>query len=560
MTEPSASTTVAQPDIPKLVEAGQALASQHDMPYVCLLADRRADDRSRQLLSPKCATRWCVFPHMYDDESSVLTVAVHSRDQVPGLEKIHAFFRQPHTLHFTIATREEIEIALVRHAGAKRNAAGELIARPSALSLSSLGGTGKTRGRATGPAGVPGAPHVEQDDEVDALSQSLISLVSVLVCRDLDETEIQAARDHVRYSEMLATRLSMRPPQVRGVILAAWFWSLTQRTEILGQLRLPIGQFINEADTTPADASNEAKVLSLVHRCLAFRAENRDVQSLRTRLERDWPYVPGDEEMIETLLQILIDEDYLEQMDKHTGRILLVDPGETAQGKLGPTLSNQGYDVRAVASADAALEAVAAQLPNLVITEMNLPGEDGLTLCRRLKQMHPGLPVAIVSAPRSDNVVAHCLKAGADDVLLKPVDLELLILKARNLTAKTGPDDAGDPADGVSGNLADMSFTDMVQILCAGGKSVEIVLANDDAEGRVYIEDGNVIHVVSGEFEGEPAFYDLMRWNEGAFTTRPCEEFPERTIQAPAMGLLMEGARLIDEGDPVVSDPPEAKA
>ena len=99
-----------------------------------------------------------------------------------------------------------------------------------------------------------------------------------------------------------------------------------------------------------------------------------------------------------------------------------------------------------------------------------------------------------------------------------------------------------------------MSFTDMVQILCAGGKSVEIVLSNKNGdESHVFIEDGNITQADSDGLEGEQAFYALMRWNEGTFTTRPCDSFPERAIQASAMGLLMEGARLIDEDGPETS-------
>tara|TARA_B100000809_G_scaffold264034_1_gene318776 strand:- start:513 stop:2186 length:1674 start_codon:yes stop_codon:yes gene_type:complete len=552
MTDPSASTTGAPPDIPALIEEGKALATQYDMAYVCLLAARHGADRSRQLLSPKCATRWRVFPHTYDEASRELAVAVSAREQIPALEKIHRFFLQSHTLSFTIASEAEIETALIRHAGAKRNAAGDLIARPSALSITSLGKSRTIKARTTALAG-DGAP-AELDDEVDALSQALITLASILVCRDLGETEIQAARDCARYSEMLASRLPLRPQQVREVVLAAWFWNLSQRTEILGQLRLPIGQIIREAESTPGGALPEAKVLSLVHLCLTLRADNRDVQALRSRLERDWPYLPADTAMVEAMLQILLDEDYLQQLEKKTGRILLVDPAEVAQGKLAPTLSGQGYDVNAVASADDAVQAIATSPPHLVIIEMNLPGEDGLTLCRRVKQSNPDLPVAIVTAPRADNIAAHCLKAGADDVLLKPIDLELLILKVRNLAGRTAAGGIGDVADGVSGSLADMSFTDMVQILCAGGKSVEIVLSNNDGdESHVFIEDGNITQADSDGLEGEQAFYALMRWNEGTFTTRLCDSFPERAIQASPMGLLMEGARLIDEGGPEAS-------
>jgi two-component system chemotaxis response regulator CheB len=76
---------------------------------------------------------------------------------------------------------------------------------------------------------------------------------------------------------------------------------------------------------------------------------------------------------------------------------------------------------------------------------------------------------------------------------------------------------------------------------------MEIVLTRGDREGHVFIEDGEVIHAETGDTEGEQAFYTLMQWREGTFTTRQCAAFPVRTIQSSVMSLLMEGARLADE-------------
>jgi hypothetical protein len=62
------------------------------------------------------------------------------------------------------------------------------------------------------------------------------------------------------------------------------------------------------------------------------------------------------------------------------------------------------------------------------------------------------------------------------------------------------------------------------------------------------METGEIIHAESGSFYGEEAFYRLMRWEKGTFSIVPCTAFPARSIQVPTMSLLMEGARLADEG------------
>ena len=100
---------------------------------------------------------------------------------------------------------------------------------------------------------------------------------------------------------------------------------------------------------------------------------------------------------------------------------------------------------------------------------------------------------------------------------------------------------------GIRGLLSEMNFVDMIQIITAGGKSKEILLSSGDRKGCVFLEHGEVIHAAVGDVVGEQAFYDLMHWHEGEFMMKQCDKFPERTINLPAMSLLMQGAQHIDE-------------
>lgn len=102
-------------------------------------------------------------------------------------------------------------------------------------------------------------------------------------------------------------------------------------------------------------------------------------------------------------------------------------------------------------------------------------------------------------------------------------------------------------AEGISGTLEDVGLTDMVQILCVGGKKMELVITSGKKEAKVYLRDGEVIHCEMDKVSGEDAFYKLMRWQTGKFTAKPCEVFPEQTIMTSVMALLMEGARRFDE-------------
>ncbi|MFC1462754.1 DUF4388 domain-containing protein [Verrucomicrobiota bacterium] len=106
----------------------------------------------------------------------------------------------------------------------------------------------------------------------------------------------------------------------------------------------------------------------------------------------------------------------------------------------------------------------------------------------------------------------------------------------------------GDAKAGITGSLADIGFTDLVQLLCATDKKLQLSLTTDGQKGSLFIDQGNIMHCAVGDKEGQAAFYELMRWRAGQFTTEPCEQSPARTVQASLMSLLLEGTRLVDEG------------
>src|SRR5207237_578408 len=66
--------------------------------------------------------------------------------------------------------------------------------------------------------------------------------------------------------------------------------------------------------------------------------------------------------------------------------------------------------------------------------------------------------------------------------------------------------------------------------------------------GRVFVCDGDIVHAESGNLQGEVALYGLLGLRGGEFNLRPFSEPPTRTISGHYEFLLMEAARLVDEG------------
>jgi two-component system response regulator HydG len=109
-------------------------------------------------------------------------------------------------------------------------------------------------------------------------------------------------------------------------------------------------------------------------------------------------------------------------------RVLVVDDESAARSGLTALLADEGYEAVSAAEGAAAL-AIAAEHPvDVVITDMRMPGMDGLTLLSRLREAHPDLPVIVVTARTDVGAAVHAMRAGAEDYLAKPIDLDALFV------------------------------------------------------------------------------------------------------------------------------------
>ena len=110
-------------------------------------------------------------------------------------------------------------------------------------------------------------------------------------------------------------------------------------------------------------------------------------------------------------------------------RVLLVDDEEDFRVTLAKRLQKRELEVVAVESGRQALEAVKGQPPDVVVLDVKMPGMDGLETLRELKQINPLIEVIMLTGHASVESGIEGMRLGAFDYLMKPCDINDLVLK-----------------------------------------------------------------------------------------------------------------------------------
>jgi len=119
-------------------------------------------------------------------------------------------------------------------------------------------------------------------------------------------------------------------------------------------------------------------------------------------------------------------------LSKHATNILLVEDDRRLANLTAEYFEQNGLRVAVESHGDRALSHFAKVKPRVVLLDLMLPGADGLTICRELREIFDG-PILIFTARDSDIDQVIGLEAGADDYVSKPVDPMVLLARTRAL-------------------------------------------------------------------------------------------------------------------------------
>jgi len=132
-------------------------------------------------------------------------------------------------------------------------------------------------------------------------------------------------------------------------------------------------------------------------------------------------------------------------MSEALKKILVVDDEAQITRVLRRGLESAGFQVRIASDGRSGLESFRAWLPDLVITDLSMPGLDGLGLCERIRQLSE-VPILVLSVREDETTKVKALDLGADDYVAKPFGMAELTARIRALLRRTSaPPQKDDP-------------------------------------------------------------------------------------------------------------------
>lgn len=219
-------------------------------------------------------------------------------------------------------------------------------------------------------------------------------------------------------------------------------------------------------------------------------------------------------------------------------KILIVDDEEDMLWTLGNSLCHDGFqaDILTAASGEEALGILDKTAVDLVVTDINMPGMNGIELLVEIKNRRLEAGVIVMTAYPSRQVKTDALLHGGLHFVEKPFDIR----KLRQSIAHA-----------LSGNLfrgpvSGIQLADIIQINCLANATSSLRIKAPEGAGLIYTVAGKIVHALCDDLTGEEAFHRIMAFTGGTIENIKIEAVPETTITRGVEPLLIEATRRIE--------------
>jgi CheY-like chemotaxis protein len=228
-------------------------------------------------------------------------------------------------------------------------------------------------------------------------------------------------------------------------------------------------------------------------------------------------------------------------MTQHPDRrhILFVDDEAAIQRLVDRVLRAglPGVRVTCVSDGAAALEVLDREPVHLLITDLAMPGVDGLELLRQVTNRRIMLPIMVVTGKGSPTHEERALAGGAVEYYEKPFQPEAFVRCVKNLL------DAAEHRSRIEG----VSIAGFVQLLDMERKTCALWASVEGDQGVLFFQGGALVDARQGGLSGAAAALEIFMWKDPIITLEVHSRVRTATIHIGLTELLLESARLADE-------------
>jgi two-component system OmpR family response regulator len=178
----------------------------------------------------------------------------------------------------------------------------------------------------------------------------------------------------------------------------------------------------------------------------------------------------------------------------HRPQILIVDDDREIRTLLADYLDANGFQSRMAADGRGMWRQLEREPADLIVLDLNLPGEDGVALCRTLRE-RSSTPVIMLTARAEPQDRILGLETGADDYLVKPFEPRELLARIRNVLRRHGPEADGERAEARRIRFADWTLDLMTRTLLDPQGTVVVLSGAEFRLLRIFLRHANqVLH------------------------------------------------------------------
>lgn len=178
----------------------------------------------------------------------------------------------------------------------------------------------------------------------------------------------------------------------------------------------------------------------------------------------------------------------------------------------------------------------------MLITDLKMPKMDGLQVLSIVRRKFPHLRIVVMTSVMDEQYRSRAYAMGVEIFWEKPSTKEETKLFQDCIESLLGRD-----AQGGFRGVQSKSMVDLIQLECLSQSSSVLRITNGPQEGKIWVQNGDVIDASAASLGGEDAFKEILSWKSGNFEILPAEPDRPRTITNSYQGLLLDSAQALDE-------------